>query len=287
MKRLTMLFSTLVLLGVIAVVLWFGHVLSPQKATLPQQQAFNLPPRPLTSEEQAGFIKLVCGDATGPSGGYAHQCQSLPGYPSSDYGGAGLGLGITLQNVIYGHLTSPTSNEAYVTYEASFEPHVNNYGGGILFVKNADQWTLKAWYPGGQASACILLTPTGRARFICLDHWEGQGESDSLLRLQTLPPPQGDHPALLHGRDLRDTLTPNANCENLSPGENILLSINTLIPTATGAEAKISYVGTKAAQTACATSQFANAPVTNATLQLRWHNDHLGITPPLTFAASP
>lgn len=285
MKRFIVL--VLVALGVLAFLVWTGKLPEMSWPNASQDQSLNLAPRALTSAEQTTFLSLTCGGATGAGGGYAHQCTSLTGYPSSDYGGAGLGLGITLQSVIYGHLTSASANEAYVTYAGSFEPHASNYGGGILFTKDASGWRLKKWQPGGQASSCVLLTPTGRARFVCLNSWEGQGEADSHLTLTTLPPPSGNAPTLLSARDLRDTMTPNANCQTWQPDKNILLSINTLMPTPKGAEAEISYVSAKMAQTACRAGQFANAPVTTAAITLKWQDDQLKIAPALNFVDAP
>lgn len=285
MKRFVILVITL---AVIAVALgWAGYLPGMRQAPPAASQSLNLPPQPLNGADQTTFLNLVCAKASGPAGGYAHQCASLPGYPSSDYGGAGLGLGLTLQNVVYGHLTSATADEAYVTYEGSFEPHASNYGGGILFTKAGDGWKLKGWYPGGQAESCVLLTSTGRAQFVCLNSWQGQGETDDVLIQQTLPPPQNGQGILLRARDLRDTLNPNANCQGLQQGQNVLLGINSLTATSGGAEARISYVSAQAAQAACHASQFAAAPLTSATLALKWNGTHLTTSPALNFATSP
>lgn len=279
MKRLVIIVAALVIALVIALVARPFHA-----PTSTAEQALNIAPRPLSNAQQAAFLPLVCAKATGPSGIYAHQCASLPGYPSTDYGGAGLGLGISLQNVIFGHLSNADADEAYVTYAGNFEPHADNYGGGILFTKDAGTWKLKAWYPGGQANSCVLLTPKGRAHFICVNEWEGQGEVDTSLTLTTLPPRQGDRPALLKAKDLRDTMNPNANCQGVLPGQNILLSIKALEPSADGAKATIAYVSAATAQSACAASQFANAKPIIGTLDLHWHDGHIAITPKLDFA---
>lgn len=287
MKRLASLVSALAVIGVLAVLAWSGHFSGLGTSSSPQDQSLNLAPQALTSAEQTAFLSLVCTNPSGPAEGYAHQCDALKGYPSSDYGGAGLGLGITLQSVIYGHLTTATANEAYVTYAGSFEPHASNYGGGILFAKATDGWQLKGWYPGGQAGSCVVLTPKGRAHFVCLNGWEGQGEADSRLVLATLPPRQSDASAVLSARDLRETMTPNANCQTLQPGQGILLAISNLKPAPSGATAQINYVSAQTAQTACATSQLANAATTTQTLTLHWHDDHLTITPVLDFTKAP
>jgi hypothetical protein len=290
MTRLAALFSLLVIIGAGLFLFWprphqggGGTGPAPQQQ---QQQAANHDPRALTSAEQAAFLPLVCGGATGPGGGFAHQCTSLPGYPTQDYGGAGLGLGITLQSVVAGHLTGEDADEAYVTYTGSFEPHVTNFGGGILFTGGPGAWKLKGWHPGGQADHCVSLNPTGRAKFVCRYGYEGQGEADSLLTVENLPPPSGEKPAILSASDLRGTVNPNGNCEHLPPGEAVLLSIDSLSPAAGGAQAGVTYVGAAEAKTACAAHNFANAPVKKATLALHWSGGAMKISPDLDFAAA-
>ena len=285
MKRLAALVSVLAIIGILAILLRSGHSPEQQGSAPIACQSLNQPSHPVSSAEETGFLKLVCDQASGAGGGYAHQCASLPGYPSSDYGGAGLGLGITLKSVVYGHLTSATADEAYITYAGSFEPHASNYGGGILFTKTSDGWVLNSWHPGGQADHCVLLTPSGRAHFVCLTGWEGQGEADSDLALTTLPPPQGSHPTLLSARDLRGTMDPNANCKGRTSGQALLLSIDTLSPATGGAAARITYVSPTAAQAACATNQLANAPTSSATLSLQWEGGEIKTTPDMNFAA--
>lgn len=292
MKRLAALFSLVVIIAA-GLFLFLPHQNQPggsagqggSTQALPTPAAAeNHNPRALSAAEQAAFLPLVCGGASGAGGGYAHQCASLPGYPTQDYGGAGLGLGITLKSVVIGHLTSATADEAYVTYAGSFEPHVNNFGGGILFVRAADHWQLKGWYPGGQAAHFVSLVPTGRAKFVCLYSDEAQGEADSRLSLLSLPPPGGEKPAVLAARDLRGTMTPNANCQGLEDGEAVALGIDGLTPAEDGASATLSYVSAKDAKRACAAGQFATAPVSKTTLALRWTGTALKISPNLHLA---
>lgn len=292
MRRLATLFSLLVIIGAGLFLFWprgqqgggAGGGGDAGQVAQTQQAVANHDPRALSEAEQTAFLPLVCGGASGAGGGFAHQCTSLPGYPSQDYGGAGLGLGITLKSVIYGHLTGADADDAYVTYTGSFEPHVTNFGGGILFTGGPGHWKLKAWYPGGQAAHCVSLNPTGRAKFVCLYGYEGQGEVDSLLTLVNLPPPSGEKPAILDASDLRGTMNPNANCVHLPPGDAVLLSIDSLGPAKDGAEAGISYVSAGDAKTACAANNFANAPVKTATLALRWNGSSTKISPDFSFA---
>ena len=286
MRRLATLFSLLIIIGA-GLFLFWPHGQQGGKGQMTQQPVANHGPHALSGAEQVAFLPLVCGGASGGGGGFAHQCTTLPGYPSQDYGGAGLGLGITLKSVIYGHLISADADDAYVTYAGSFESLATNMGGGILFTGGPGHWKLKGWYPGGQAEHCVSLNPAGRAKFLCLYSGQEQGEADSLLTVQTLPPPSGEKPALLRAADLRGTVNPNGNCQNLGGGEAVLLSISGLRPTPGGAEAEISYVSVGDAQTACAANNFAHAPVKNAALALHWNGSSIEASPALNFAPAP
>ncbi|WP_298214655.1 hypothetical protein [Acidocella sp.] len=286
MRRLAALFSLLVIIAAGAFLLWprgQGGGEEKHPGGGPPPAAANHDPRPLTAAEQAAFLPLVCAGAGGPAQGFAHQCASLPGYPSQDYGGAGLGLGISLDTVILGHLTSAGADEAYVTYEGSFEPHATNFGGGILFRRGPQGWRRQGWYPGGQADRCVSLNPTGQAVFLCLTSWEGQGEADSAVTQETLPPGQTRH--VLSASDLRGTLDPNANCQTLGAGRAVLLAIENLAPVPGGALAHIVYVSASDAKTACAAHDFPSAPERKAALDLRWNGKSVSVSPELAFAA--
>ncbi|MDE2238475.1 MAG: hypothetical protein KGJ73_00925 [Rhodospirillales bacterium] len=287
MKRLATLFSLLVIIGAGLLLFWPHGQRAGTSGQTGQQTPANHGPRALSGAEQAAFLPLVCGGASDPGGGFAHQCTTLPGYPSQDYGGAGLGLGITLQSVVYGHLTSADADDAYVTYAGSFESLATNLGGGILFAGGPGHWKLKGWYPGGQAGHCVSLNPDGRAKFLCLYSGQEQGETDSLLTVQNLPPPQGEKPALLRAADLRGTVDPNGNCQNRSSDEAVLLSISGLRPADGGAEAEASYVSGEDARAACLAQSFAKAPVKQATLALRWNGSAMKLSPDLNFAPAP
>lgn len=294
MKRIAALLSLIVIIGGGLIIFWphgdsqTGSNQPAGGSQAPTQQngapPVNQNPHPLTDAEQTAFLPLVCAEATGAGGGFAHQCNALPGYPSQDYGGAGLGLGITLQSVIYGHFTSADEADAYVTYAGSFEPHVNNFGGGLLFTGGPGAWKLKAWHPGGQAGNCVSLNPTGTAKFVCLYEYDAQGEEDSLLSVTSLPPPSGQKSAILSASDLRGTVNSNGNCNNLPSGDAVLISIDHLSPAPGGATAGISYVSASDAKSACAAKNFANAPVKTATLKLKWNGSKLSISPDMSFA---
>lgn len=291
MKRLLGWLLLLIILGVGVYEFWPRHGgMPPQPPQPPKPEAAaNFDARPLSSAEQAAFLPLVCAGAGSGEQGYAHGCQGLPGYPSQDYGGAGTGLGLTLTTVIYGHLTSDDADEAYVSYQGSFEPHANNFGGGILFHKTGNGWALSRWYPGGAMEHCLALNPQGRARFLCLFGFTGQGESDTSLFLVTIPA-QGplDLKPVLRASDLRETMVPNANCgQRQSPAQAVLLSIDSLGRNNGQITAEVNYVPADIATAACKANNFAGAATRKATLTLGWDGSQITITPDLHFAPVP
>ena len=283
MRRSLLLLLLLLVIGAGAYEVWSRLQGGPPSGTA---AAANQDPRALTAAEQAAFLPLVCGGAGPGADGYTHSCQSLPGYPSSDYGGAGTGLGITLTSVIYGHLTAADADEAYVSYQGSFEPHVTNFGGGILFHRAGTGWALSAWLPGGAAEHCLSLNPQGRARLLCLYGATGQGEADTGLYLVTIP--NGGQLKLtpvLKASDLRGTMDPNANCQlRQSADQAVLLSVDSLARGGSFATAGVTYVPAATAQTACQAKSFANAATQTAVLNLGWDGDKISLSPDLHFA---
>lgn len=286
MKRVLIL----ILLFVLAVggyTLWATrNAESPQPGNATNQDA-----RPLSAAEQAVFLPLLCGGASAGSDGYAHNCASLPHYPSQDYGGAGTGLGITLTSVIYGHIADSSTAQAYVNYQGSFEPHVNNFGGGVLFDHTATGWALAAWYPGGVLDNCLALAPDGRIRLLCLLGYTGQGETDTGLYLAAIPSPGaigGVAPTLtplLQAIDLRGTLQPEDNCkQRLTQDQAVLLGISDLRRGGGLATAGITYVPAAQAVAACKSGHFANAAMQKATLALGLNGAAVTITPNFNFA---
>ncbi|WP_298285700.1 hypothetical protein [Acidocella sp.] len=273
-----------VILLVLAVLLGGGGYLAAKAWLFPAPQAVaNQNLRPLTSAEQAVFLPLVCGGASAGSDGYAHDCASLPGYPSDDYGGAGLGLGITLTSITQGQLTGAGRDEAYVSYLGSFEPHVTNFGGGILFTRGAaGGWALAKWFPGASLDGCLSLSPQGRARFLCLKSYEGQGVADTSLTVMQV----GSAPRpVLAATDLRASLNAEANCGQVNaPSQAVLLALAGLRRTAVGFGVQATYVAAGTAATACAAHAFATAPTQTATLTLTPDGDGFTLSPALTFA---
>lgn len=252
----------------------------------PAQAAANSDARVLIAAEQTAFLPLVCGGASTGSDGYAHNCTSLPGYPSSDYGGAGTGLGITLTSVITGHLSDATADEAYVSYQGSFESHADNFGGGILFAADGKGgWNLKKWVPGGAMDGCLSLNPQGRAKFLCVAGSTGQGETDTVLLAESIPETQGTN--LLTASDLRQTMDPNANCGlRKSAGQDVLLGIDGIARSGAGYALQIEYVPAAPAEAACKSKNFANAPVSKTSLTLTWDGSAVHIASGFNFAPS-
>ena len=87
MKRLAALFSLVVIIAA-GLFLFLPHQNQPggsagqggSTQALPTPAAAeNHNPRALSAAEQAAFLPLVCGGASGAGGGYAHQCASLRG----------------------------------------------------------------------------------------------------------------------------------------------------------------------------------------------------------------
>jgi len=282
MQRSAVLLLLLLIIGVGAYKLWPRHGGESQPGV-----TVNFDPRGLTGDEQAAFLPLVCGGVSGGADGYAHSCQSLPGYPSQDYGGAGTGLGITLTGVIYGHLTGDDADEAYVSYLGSFEPHATNFGGGILFHRQGNGWALSGWYPGGAMEHCLSLNSQGRARFLCLYGYTGQGETDTSLFLVSIPGggSQINLSPVLKASDLRETMDPNANCgQRKSADQAVLLGIDSLARGGSFATAQVDYVPAAMADAACKAKNFASVSVQKASLALSWDGSSVGVSPDLHFA---
>ncbi|WP_297494106.1 hypothetical protein [Acidocella sp.] len=279
MKRLLLSVVVLLLLVAGGYWLWAGH-----KAAAPPLAAANQDARPLTGAEQAAFLPLVCAGASAGTDGYAHDCASLTGYPSSDYGGAGLGLGMTLTSVILGHISDATADEAYVSYQGSFESHADNFGGGILFrADGKGGWVLEKWVPGGAMDGCLALDPQGRSRMLCLRGASGQGETDTVLGIAT--PGAAAFDRILVASDLRDTMDPNANCAlRKSASQDVLLGIDSIARAGAGYAAAIEYVPASIATAACASKSFASAAVSKTTLIMNWDGSAMHITPALNVA---
>lgn len=278
MKRILFLLI-LLLIGGGAYQFWTAH-----NAPAPSATAANQDARALNGAEQAAFLPLVCGGISAGSDGFAHNCTSLPGYPSDDYGGAGTGLGLTLTSIIEGHLSNATADEAYVSYQGSFESHADDFGGGILFAADGKGgWTLEKWVPGGIMDGCLSLDPQGRTRMLCLRGFSGQGETDTALMVVSIPDRTGK--TVLLASDLRETMDPNGNCAlRKSADQDVLLGIDSIARSGTGYTAQIDYVPAATAEAACKAKTFGNAVTTKGTLNLTWDGSTITVASGYHFA---
>jgi hypothetical protein len=274
-KRILLVVVALAAVALAAVWLW-------PHPSVPANGADNSGPSALSPAEQAAFLPLVCGGAGAGSGGYAHSCASLTGYPTSDYGGAGLGLGLTLTSVAYGDFTGP--DQAYVSYQGSFEPHASNFGGGMLFTRSGTGWALSSWVPGNAMDGCTVVNPQGATPFICVRGSTGQGETDTVLGVWNVT---SASPArvLLRASDLRGTMDPEANCGPLQPGQAVLLGIDSVTRAGGGFSAQVEYVPANMAQPLCAEHKFEQ--VTPIVTFLPVSADATQVSLPVTFAPAP
>lgn len=139
-------------------------------------------PRTLRQDEIASFLPLIC--AKEIKGQKDKNCAQLVGYPNQEADSTGFDVGLT--SVAYGPFTGANADEAYVTYQGDFEPHANNFGGGILFERKNGQWKLVRWYPGGQMDNCVAVPGDKPQQMLCLSGWSGQGVSTSTVSISTL-----------------------------------------------------------------------------------------------------
>lgn len=235
--------------------------------------ATNQDARALSGAEQAAFLPLVCGGASAGNSGFAHDCTSLPGYPTADYGGAGTGLGMTLTSVAYGNFTGP--DQAYVSYQGSFEPHVNNFGGGILFRKTANGWAVSAWHPGNAMDGCLVLNPSGATPLLCVGGSTGQGETDSEVGVATVG---GELTKILTAADLRETMNAEQNCTARKDGQDVLLSIDSVSRAGAGLVVNVQFVPANIADAACKAKKFASTPESKVALPVSWDGSAAKVT---------
>jgi hypothetical protein len=280
-------------LTVLLIVLAFALIFSRSNIFrhLPAAQvAENQDSRPLTSGEMARALPLICQGQSGGTGNYQTRCTGLNGY--IDMAGPAPSYNISLTAIVTGHITSADADQAYVSYTGDFEDHADNFGGGILFEHRADGWHLSGWYPGGQAEKCVAITPTGRARLLCLYSAMGQGEQDTMLAEVTIPPASGGagevaRSPVLKASDERQTLNPDANCDaRKNDTQTVLLSIDDLKRGGSFAVADFHAVSAADATNFCAKKDIADAPVGTGELQLTSDGAHIAVAPGFDFAPS-
>jgi len=250
--------------------------------------------RPLRAEEQKAFFPLICQKR------YLREnnCAGVIGYPDVSPGPGPVSL--ILNAIAYGSFTQANADQAYVTYAAPFEPHVDNFGGGILFARAGGKWKLVRWYPGGQMDRCLALPAADVQNMLCLSGYTGQGETDSSVWLQHVPP-TNDRDAqakaltgVLKAQDAREAggTEPLGNYQctmKRAKGEAILLSIDDLKRSkAPGffAQSSVSYASARDANAACRKNDFANVEETKGVVRYKLQGAKVIGVGPAKFAAT-
>ncbi len=251
--------------------------------------------RRLNATEHNTFFPLVCQKPILHD--KENNCAGVIGYPDGSPGGST--FSISLDAVSYGSFTRANADQAYVTYAADFEPHVNNFGGGILFERTAGKWKLVGWYPGGQMDHCLALPVTDVQNMLCLSDWSGQGETDSSVWLRHVPPTNSSpfwkaSIGILKAQDAREAgvAEPVGNYQCTLPrtkGEAILLSIGNLKRSkAAGffAESTVTYASVGDTNAVCRKDKFAEVKETKGIVRYKLQSGKAVAVTPVKFAAA-
>jgi hypothetical protein len=131
-------------------------------------------PRPLTDEESNIFVPLVCihpvvAQLKDEYHELAYGCSEVLG--NSDGMVPLVGddpIEMSFHNVAYSSFTKAGADEAYVTYSSSMEGEGDHMGGGVLFRRENDKWTLVRLIHGGQIDECLAIPSEGKQKMLCL-----------------------------------------------------------------------------------------------------------------------
>lgn len=253
----------------------------------------------MTKTERATFLRLTCRNAKPGVGPGVYGCSRLIGYPrvvmTDDF---------QLSTVAYGGFTRAGADQAYVTYYTLLEPHMDNFGGGILFDRSGDGWKLMRWYPGGQMDRCVALPSAGRLRMLCLSAYTQMGELVTMVSVRAVPvsareswdsavPIQGSAGSdvfhlLIRADDTRNVnpvlFKASQNCGAPSEYRARVLSIDTLRrSTKTGffAESEATYVTPKQDYGACKTGSWAKVTGEKTTIYYAFKNGEVKVDSPV------
>ncbi len=231
--------------------------------------------RALSAAEQKNFFPLVCKKQI--PHGKDDNCAGVIGYPD----GAPVEdkTSLSLDAVVYGSFTQANADQAYVTYSVSFEPHANDFGGGILFERAAGKWKLVRWYPGGQMDHCLALPVADVQNMLCLTGYTGQGEVDSSVWQRRVPRNGDSGPfwkasiGVLKAQDGRESGNSNYQCTlKRAKDEAVLLSIGDLKRSkAPGffAESSVIYASARDVGASCRKQQFADVEETKGVVRYK------------------
>jgi hypothetical protein len=250
--------------------------------------------RRLTLGEQRAFFPLVCAHPVAHD--KTNNCARVRGYPDTAPVPAGPSS-ITLDAIAYGAFTRAGADEAYVTYGASFEPHSADFGGGILFARDAGGWRLVRWYRGGRMHPCFAPPAEGGVqKMLCMTVYTGMGETDATIWLVGLPHGEGalyggDGAAVLSAQDDRQI---GAGAQNDSqctlprePSEAILLGIHDFSRSrapGTLAQARVTYAAPRDVAQACHRGTFAAVRESHAIVRFVVRNNRVVALAPVRFA---
>jgi hypothetical protein len=245
--------------------------------------------RPLTANEIETFIPLLCQNPV--KNEKEHHCDKVIGYPDF-YLVDNRENTLSLDAISYGAFTQAKADEAYLSYTASFEPHADNFGGGILFERVNDKWKLIRWYQGGQMNDCLAFFVNGQQNMLCLTGYMGQGRVDSFVSVFALKMNNSDFlraqiKSILEAEDGRGRGPGNDNCEiNRTKDEAILLSVAALqrsqIPDFF-AEAFVTYAKPEDIAKACEANNYESLKETKDTVRFILHNGEIEAVTPTKF----
>jgi hypothetical protein len=143
---------------------------------------------------------------------------------------------------------------------------------------------------------CLALPGSGAQKMLCLSGYEGMGEVDSSVWLDSVPDSDADGAfakasvGVLKAQDDRQADDPNYSCTlRKGNGEAVLLSIDDLKhSTAPGffAESKVTYAAAADANAACTKKQFGKVRETAGVVRYRLDGGKVIAVPPVKFAAT-
>lgn len=273
---------------------FFGLAVAPTGAATSAND-----PRPMTQVERAAFMRLTCGNMKQGIEPGIYRCLPLIGYPrdvtAPDF---------RLSTVAYGAFTRVGADQAYATYDTLAEPHMFDFGGGILFDRSGSAWKLVRWYRGGQMDRCVALPGTGIVRMLCLSGYSQEGEVLTMVSVRAVPAsareswdsavPVQDHAGpnvfrlLISADDTRNMnpvlLKGSQDCGEPSKYQPRVLSIDTLQRSAkTGffAESKATYVTPKEEYDACKAGAQANVKAEKMTIYYAFRNGEVKVNSPV------
>src|SRR5262249_21247757 len=122
----------------------------------------------LSAEEMKFFVPLVCRDASKLDKA-DFECGDVIDYPGQAHSNAKgkdvVSGSMSLDAVIYGGFTKVGADEAFLTY-SGLEPHVFDYGGGVLFRREQGKWRRVKWFPGDRMEICLGIPGDGPQRVL-------------------------------------------------------------------------------------------------------------------------